>query len=257
MDRQSIQNFKRHVPAGLKRAIQYCISEKSQYRSQIRRELDGKIGVEIGGPSSSFAWSGPLPLYGVARRIDNIVFSDKTVWASHSDVYAVAREKGKTLFKDATDLSGISDGTYEFLLASHVLEHVANPVKALREWRRILKVSGVMAIIVPDRRRTFDHKRPLTTLDHMLQDFESNTGEDDLTHLEECVTLHDYAMHDPCDGPTANRERCLNNLTYRTLHHHTFSSDNLSGLLAAAGISVASVESLKPVHILALASRKK
>lgn len=142
------------------------------------------------------------------------------------------------------------DTSYDFLLASHVLEHIANPIKALHEWRRV--TSGMMAIIVPNRERTFDHYRPLTTVGHMLEDFEKGTPESDLSHVEEEVALHDYAMHDPCGGPEGNRARVVQNATYRCLHHHTFSPDNLREVLTIAGISVERVERIRPFHILAI-----
>lgn len=246
------QSIKSCVPSPLIDILVYCIREKSSYRSAIRERVQDKIGLEIGGPSSTFSWSGALPIYRVAQRIDNAVFCGETLWASHDDTYAVSREAGRTFFREASDLHGIPDGAYDFLLASHVLEHLANPIKGLYEWRRVVKCAGTMAIVVPDRERTFDHKRPLTTIEHMFSDFERNIGEDDLTHVEEEVALHDYAMHDPCGGAEGNRARCLQNLKYRCLHHHTFSLPSLKAVLSVTGISVTFIERISPVHILAI-----
>ena len=42
-----------------------------------------------------------------------------------------------------------SDATYDFVFASHVLEHVPDDVKAIREIRRILKPGGLAVLPVP------------------------------------------------------------------------------------------------------------
>lgn len=43
----------------------------------------------------------------------------------------------------------IKDDTYDFLIASHILEHVDNPIDALKEFKRIIKVGGKVGIMVP------------------------------------------------------------------------------------------------------------
>ena len=37
-----------------------------------------------------------------------------------------------------TSLDGIDDASYDVVLASHTLEHIANPLRALSEWRRVV-----------------------------------------------------------------------------------------------------------------------
>lgn len=43
-----------------------------------------------------------------------------------------------------------NDGELDFVIARHNLEHYIDVVKTLREWKRVLKKGGVMAIILPD-----------------------------------------------------------------------------------------------------------
>src|SRR5690348_3760909 len=111
---------------------------------RFRAAVEGKSGLEIGGPSGAFKPSGILPLYRSVASLDNCVFATSTTWEG-------SRAEGKTFFYDpgkplgfnyireATELKGIRDGRYDFLLSAHNLEHVANPVKALKEWRRALR----------------------------------------------------------------------------------------------------------------------
>lgn len=49
------------------------------------------------------------------------------------------------------DLQNIqfADATYDFVFASHVLEHIPDDVKAIREIRRILKPGGIAVLPVP------------------------------------------------------------------------------------------------------------
>ena len=48
------------------------------------------------------------------------------------------------------DLSMFEDGELDFVVARHNLEHYHDVIKTLREWTRVLKKGGTMALIVPD-----------------------------------------------------------------------------------------------------------
>jgi phosphatidylethanolamine/phosphatidyl-N-methylethanolamine N-methyltransferase len=50
--------------------------------------------------------------------------------------------------QDATALS-YPDQSFDRLIATHVLEHIPNPVAALREWDRVVKKGGVISIVLP------------------------------------------------------------------------------------------------------------
>lgn len=47
------------------------------------------------------------------------------------------------------------DGTVDFIVSTHLLEHFADPRKVLKEWLRVLRVGGRIALVVPDWRHTF------------------------------------------------------------------------------------------------------
>src|SRR5947209_17577178 len=85
--------------------------------------LRGKIGREIGGPSPIFRPNGLIPAYGRCAALDNCNFSDRTIWTgTKSRNHLEAARQGVQYVCDATDLKGIADSSYDFLLASHVLE---------------------------------------------------------------------------------------------------------------------------------------
>jgi SAM-dependent methyltransferase len=215
-----------------------------------------KSGLEIGGPSEVFRrWYGPLPVYSQVASLDNCDISRTTVWAAHGDTYSFSRGKanGKTIFCDGSALSRVADQSYDFVLSSHNLEHFANPVKALREWRRVTRPGGGLILVLPNCAKTFDHQRVPTTVEHMIEDYERDTQEDDLSHLPEILQAHDLSMDLAAGSVDEFRSRSLNNFTNRCLHHHVFNETNSRELLTAIGMDVLAVESAFPFHICLLA----
>jgi SAM-dependent methyltransferase len=140
-------------------------------------------------------------------------------------------------------------------LSSHSLEHIANPLKALYEWRRILTRDGQLLLILPNKDHTFDWRRPVTTLEHMISDYTNAIGEDDLTHLDEILELHDLSRDLMAGTPEQFRARSLNNSAVRALHHHVFSFASTLELLEYAGFSPILSELALPIHIVVLARR--
>ncbi len=149
----------------------------------------------------------------------------------------------------------VGTGSYDFVLASHVLEHVANPLRALREWKRVLKPEGVLLVLVPDKLTTFDHRRPFTTIEHLEADFRANTQENDLTHVDEILALHDLSLDLPAGSPEAFRERCLQNHSFRAVHHHVFSLEVLGLALQRSGLRVLVLATERPCHIVGFAQK--
>ncbi len=186
--------------------------------------LRAKKGIEVGGPSDLFKTT--LPIYHVVGALDAVNFSDRTVWEGSirpGRTFRYGRGRtGEQFVCDATDLSPLGSGAYDFVLSSNCLEHIANPIKALTDWRRIIKDDGLLLLVVPNQESNFDHGRPVTKFEHLLDDFRNQTTEHDLTHLDEILALHDLSM-DPAAGTFEQfRQRSLQNFDNRTLHHHVF-----------------------------------
>jgi SAM-dependent methyltransferase len=218
--------------------------------------LQGRRGLEIGGPSDVFRKGNAIPVYEQIEALDNCDFRQSTVWADHDQTFNFSpeREPGKTLFCEGSDLAQVAGSSYDFVLSSHNLEHFANPVKALKEWQRVLKPGGALVLALPYYRDTFDHRRKPTGVRHMLNDFEQGVGEDDLTHLPEILEKHDLTM-DPAAGSIQDfHRRSLDNYSNRCLHHHVFDQRNSRELLSAVGFKVLSVDLIVRPHILILAT---
>jgi 2-polyprenyl-3-methyl-5-hydroxy-6-metoxy-1,4-benzoquinol methylase len=71
---------------------------------------------------------------------------------------------------DNDGLGQFRDGSFDFVVMNHVLEHVANPVKAIREVFRICRRGGIVILAVPDKDYTFDRGRELTPWEHLWSD---------------------------------------------------------------------------------------
>lgn len=241
--------FLRQVPHGL---LRRTLRKRCRGYADIDVSVRGRCGIEIGGPSRIFRKNGLVPVYDRCRKIDACNFSEQTIWTKDENKGLYASTLGTEHIVEACNLSMIPDGSYDFLLASHVLEHIANPLLALREWKRVLKMDGTAVVIVPDKRATFDHKRPYTSLDHIKMDFERATKDDDLSHLDEILALHDLAL-DPGCSVQQFRERCLQNARFRGMHHHVFKPEVLLAMFSEVGMQVTNLTIERPYHIIVFA----
>ncbi|HUG10127.1 MAG TPA: methyltransferase domain-containing protein [Opitutaceae bacterium] len=146
---------------------------------------------------------------------------------------------------DACELP-FHDSSLKYVASSHVLEHVANPLAALAEWFRVLEHGGCIYMVVPDRRRTFDHRRPLTEVAHMLDDYRNGTTQSDATHIDDFVYGVDWATFSPATDP-ANEKSARDELatTYHrsvaagleiNIHFHTFEVSSGVALIEAGNL---------------------
>jgi SAM-dependent methyltransferase len=184
---------------------------------------NNKFGLEIGGPSPT----GSI-IYENATSIDNVIFSNHTIWSRHTDEYRFHKDKkGKVIINDATDISLVKNESYDFCFSSHSLEHIANPLKAVSEWLRIIKSGGHVIIIVPEKKYCFDHKRDYSKFSTLLSQYEKNVGEDDLSTLPEILLNHDLNIDRQAGDLDAFTKRSLDNFNNRCLHHYVYNDELL------------------------------
>jgi SAM-dependent methyltransferase len=58
---------------------------------------------------------------------------------------------------------------YDYIIASHVIEHMPDFIQFLIDCQNLLKNAGVLSLVVPDKRFCFDALKPLTTTGQVLQ----------------------------------------------------------------------------------------
>jgi ubiquinone/menaquinone biosynthesis C-methylase UbiE len=142
----------------------------------------------------------------------------------------------------------LPDNTLDYLVSSHVLEHLPDPLGALREWHRVLRPGGLLYLVVPDKRFTFDEPRPVTTPEHLLRDFHEGTTVDDArVHIDEFVFQTDWSRLSPGTAPADRPARqaivrgaYLHDLEQGRpidIHYHTFTPESLTAALHAAGFT--------------------
>jgi SAM-dependent methyltransferase len=205
--------------------------------------LKDVVALEPGGPSASFGRWGLVPVYSRLAALDILDYAERTLWSK------AAHEHRRRLIGEAGKLDGVPDEAYDALLASHVVEHLANPLGALAEWQRVVRPGGYVLLIVPHRDGTFDHRRPVTSLTHLQADAMQDTGEDDLTHLEEILELHDLARDPGAPSREVFERRCRENASSRAMHHHVFISRTVVDMCRAAGLDVLLVRPVLPHNI--------
>ena len=237
-----------------------ALTPQAENAALCRERVAGKVGLEIGGPSGIFSRRGLLPTYRHAARMDNCNFAVQTVWEGEICDGAAFRpdsdlEAGVQYVREATDLHGIADETYDFLCSSHTLEHIANPLRAMEEWLRVMRPGGTMALVLPHKDSTFDHKRPVTALEHVIDDHARGVGEDDLTHLEEILDLHDLSLDPGAGDFAAFKARSLENHANRCLHHHVFDTELAIRLVDHAGLQILAAERAGQFNIIVLCSK--
>lgn len=194
-------------------------------RAKIDQWLAGReVGTEIG------AFKTPLP--GITP-----IYVDK--YSTYANERCLADFQG-----EAASLP-FKSNSLDYVASSHVLEHVANPIKALAEWHRVLRPGGIIYMIVPDRRYTWDHARALTPIDHFFDDFRSETTSVDGTHIDDFVGNVDWSTYSPSTSPekVSEAKENLKNTYWAAIrsgneiniHFHVFEPSNLGALIEKAG----------------------
>ena len=140
----------------------------------------------------------------------------------------------------------LADASLDYLCSSHVIEHLPDPLSALHEWHRALRPGGLLYLVAPDKRFTFDEPRPTTTVAHLLRDFETGPPVGGtLAHIEEFVFQNNWSLLRPDTAPAdVPREQAAVHARYLDefarglpidIHYHTFTPESLEELLQTAG----------------------
>jgi SAM-dependent methyltransferase len=130
-------------------------------------DLSG-IGLEI-GPSYS-----PLVPKSSGHRIETL---DHASAAELRERYRnaanvdISRIEEVDFVSDGRPLAEIVNkpGHYDYIIASHVIEHTPDMLGFLQDCQTLLKERGVLVLAVPDKRRCFDVFQSLTTTGMVLQ----------------------------------------------------------------------------------------
>jgi SAM-dependent methyltransferase len=117
-------------------------------------------------------------------------------------------------------LSTIPERSQDFIVANHFLEHCEDPIRTIGTHLGKLKPGGVLFYAVPDKRYTFDFRRTVTSLDHLIDDHEHGPERSRREHYDEWAQL---VLVDETESPeeTNARARKLEAAQY-SIHTHVW-----------------------------------
>ena len=92
----------------------------------------------------------------------------------------------------------VSTSSTDFILHSHVWEHLPNPLAALEEWVRVVKPGGFIYAIVPKRNAaSADEERSLTSLGELVEHYRRKTVYEDRMWEMNGVPRGHYSVFSP------------------------------------------------------------
>ena len=122
-----------------------------------RRYLGGLKGIEIGGSAHNRY---PVDAINVDRS------AAKEIQYREEERRLAGSVLPVDLVAEGDDLP-LADKSVDFVLASHVIEHFPDPIRALLEWERVAR--RYLFVVVPHRDRTFDWDRAVDPVEHLLE----------------------------------------------------------------------------------------
>jgi SAM-dependent methyltransferase len=130
-------------------------------------------------------------------------------------------------------------------------------LKAIIEWKRVVKPNGYFLFILPNKEGTFDHKRPVTTIDHLIDDLNKNTEESDDTHFEEILKLHDLSRDPGGLSFEDFYKRTIKNYENRCVHHHVFNLSLLEEIAKYSKIKILHLTKFSKIHLVLIGENIK
>lgn len=195
-----------------------CAAVSPTPRGLLTRFLNGS-GVELGPGHHPM----PIPYPGASvRYVDRWQPEENLALFTNLEAGASFPKPDIVANLDVDRLSALADESQDFVVASHLLEHLADPLTQIAEIHRVLKPGGVVLVFLPDRRHTFDRKRAPTPLAHLIAEHRDRVTVVSDEHIEDYLRKTD--VWDPSWTPEQEREQFELN-RQRSIHVHCWSED--------------------------------
>lgn len=193
-------------------------------RSRLARRLHGH-GIEVGPGNAPLTLAEGVTATYVERPYEGDYLDAHGMPGQLADAVVDAHRADL----DEEGLGWCADGSLSFVIASHVLEHLANPVRFLREADRVLRPGGRLLLLLPDRERTFDHGRPATPIMHVMEEFTADVRRLDDAHIE-AELRHALGLADDLPVPVEEVAKWRE----LTVHAHCWTSAEFLALMVYA-----------------------
>jgi len=125
---------------------------------------------------------------------------------------------------DGATLGSVADSSQDFVIACHLIEHMEDPIGAVKNWLRVLRRGGIIFLAFPDKRFTFDAPRPVTPFAHLMEDHRDGGASSRFAHHEE---IHRLVL-----GITDKRQILRNIEEMGHTHCHVWTQVEMLELLA-------------------------
>lgn len=203
------------------------------------RFLTGE-GVEIGALHSPF----PVPAGARVRYLDRL-----TTAQLREEYPELAGETFAEveIVDDGGRLTTIADGSQDFVIASHVLDHSPDPIGALRRQLAVLRPGGVLLLALPDRRTGLDELREPTSLQHLLDDRADGGASSRAQHYREWARLVDLPLGNIAAEDTEAHAARLERGQY-SIHFHCWTLRELLAQLPAFELPAEVVAARQNLH---------
>jgi len=128
------------------------------------RLLDGLQGIEIGGSAHN--------PFGLNTR--NVDYTDSlTTVFKLAEIELCGEALPVDIVGDACNIP-LADHSVDFVISSHVIEHVFDPIAAIKEWKRVTVFEGIIYIICPLKEFVPGENREITKLSELIARYEGN-----------------------------------------------------------------------------------
>lgn len=149
--------------------------------------LDGLIGVQIGGSAHN----------DFGLNCINVDYTNEITVYKKEEMRMCGTFLKVDVVADASHLP-FTDKSYDFVINSHVLEHLHNPIAAVKEWERVAK--KYIFIIVPRKDMTFDREKRETPISELIMRdhfslIPSTAPLDDHWNIWHIDTFMDFCRH--------------------------------------------------------------
>lgn len=120
---------------------------------------------------------------------------------------------------------------FDFVINSHVLEHVTNPGRQIEEWLRIIKPGGILYMIVPDKNFCFDRRRDVTPVEHLMAEYDENVSVTSIDHYRDYIVNTNGEDGMNRDTSEEYIQACFE--AQGSIHVHTFTPESIQEFFAA------------------------
>lgn len=190
------------------------------------RYLRGE-GLEIGALNRRL----PVPAWATARNVDRLPTDE--LRAAYPELEGTELA-AVDVVDDGERLETVAPDSQDFIVANHFLEHTEDPIGTIAIHLGKLRPGGILFYAVPDKRYTFDHRREVTTVEHIVRDHTDGPQWSRREHYDEygAAVLGDEREREAPDF-AERAEKFSRQLedSQVSIHAHTFTAASFLALL--------------------------